>query len=69
MAKAKINDIIFCPYCGKKGRVANVFADDSGMFVIHRCEKTETVSAATGLRVVCEILKEACRGGQKLKYD
>ena len=64
MAKIQVKDLISCPYCGKRGLVANAYPD--GTYTIsHRIIERAVKSQTTGLPVRCMVAEFCYRGVEK----
>lgn len=67
----KLHDQITCPYCGRVGKVINVWngANGPSYNIIHREEKSSFVGKETGLLVPCIKIMDMCWCGRERVTD
>lgn len=72
MAKSKtkfaLNDMVDCPFCGKKGRVIMV-TDGAISMIDHLTELRWGVSAATGINMQVKVFADGCTENGKIGAD
>jgi len=65
MAKALVvNDLVECPYCGRKGLIVEIYGDRE-LFIRHALDEMDIPSAATGKMIRASVFMDGCRRGIK----
>ena len=65
--KVELNDMIACPYCGKRGRLIRIYKSEPPSYdVVHKTVWADQPGKNAG-EIHCEVLMDACLKG--VKYE